>query len=96
MYKLLKEGGTVVCIMSTGWLYNYNKTHIEFRKWLGLQPYYTDVQVRAMANSYKPETFARQNEDGFDEQVLIQTFKEGEFKESGTNVQTCIVVINKT
>jgi len=96
MYKLLKEGGTVVCIMSTGWLYNYNKTHIEFRKWLGLQPYYTDVQVRAMANSYKPETFARQNEDRFDEQVLIQTFKEGEFKESGTNVQTCIVVINKT
>lgn len=97
MYDLIKPGGQVVCIMSTGWAYNSNKVAKDFRKWLGVEPYYTESQVRAMMNNIGEEhLFSKESVDGFDETVVIEPIPERAFKESGTNVRTVLITINKS
>lgn len=65
MFKLLKSGGRVVCIMSRSWQTGNTKMQKEFRTWL--------KELKAQ----------------------ITDIPEGEFKESGTNVATCLVSFNK-
>lgn len=65
MYKMLKDGGTLVSVASVHWKHSENKLEKEFKFWLD----YNDAKIIDVG--------------------------EGAFKESGTNVSTCIIVITK-
>lgn len=65
MYACLRDGGTLVSIMSNHWKTCDNKKETDFREWI------TSMNAE------------------------IHNLPYGTFKESGTNVAACIVVINK-
>jgi hypothetical protein len=65
MYEVLKIGGAMAVIMSTGWITSPNKIPTDF------------------------SAFLRAND------AHIEYLDEGTFKESGTNVVTCIVTLTK-
>lgn len=90
MYEVCKPDGIIVSIMSNGFLYNSQKIYKEFREFLGLQHY---AQTRAAAKGGC--TAVGLSKDGLDQEFFIQTFDAGEFKESGTNVHSAIIVMKK-
>ena len=90
MYEVCAPGGMIVSIMSNGFLYNTQKKASEFISFLGLK---NDAQTRFAAKG--GSNFVRTNEEGTDEELYIQTFEAGEFKESGTNVHTVLLCMRK-
>jgi hypothetical protein len=95
MYEVCSNEGTIVCVMSVGWMYNSGKIYDEFRKWIGFTPHMSESQIRAFGNEGGSIVLSRHNDFEIDEQVLVEMVNTGEFKKSGTNVPTCIVVIHK-
>jgi hypothetical protein len=65
MYSMLKNGGTLVSVLSTSWITGTQKLQLDFKKWL--------------------ETLDYQRHD----------LNNADFKESGTKISTCILVVNK-
>ena len=90
MYEVCAPGGMIVSIMSNGFLYNSGKIYDNFRKRLGLS---NDAQTRYAAKSGC--TAVGLSADGHDEELYIQAFENGEFKESGTNVHTVLLCLKK-
>lgn len=90
MYEVCKPDGIIVSIMSNGFLHNSQKLFQEFREFLGL-PYNAQTRYAAKGGC----TFSSTSKDGLDEQVFVQTFDAGEFKESGTNVHSALIVMKK-
>lgn len=66
----------------------------EFREWMGVDEIEGKMLAGASA-SHNSYVGVKYSDEGYDEQVYIEIVKSGSFKESGTNVKTCIVVINK-
>ncbi len=97
MYEVCAPTGIVVSIMSTGWLHNSGKKFKEFREWLGLSDRTWKDKINLnVASGGGSEYFGHKTAlTGGDEQVYIKTFEGGEFAESGTNVQTAIIVLKK-
>lgn len=94
MYKLLKPGGTLTSVMSVSWLFNTQKKFKSFRKWLGIDDSkMNDLKLASRGgSSYEGSRFS---EHGNIENIKIKTLESGTFKESGTDVITCIVQITK-
>ena len=98
MYEVCKPGGIVTCIMSVSWLHNSQKKFKAFRKWLGIeegQTWLEEIHRKEAAKGHSDYSGNRTTEHGNNEQVLIKTYPAGTFKESGTNVITCIIQIEK-
>lgn len=64
-FDFLKPGGRLVAIMSPGFTYRQNRSHVEFREWVEAQG------------------------------GIVEPLPEGAFRESGTGVQTVMVVIDR-
>ena len=97
MYDLCKPGGVITSVMSTGWIYNTTKKYQDFRKWLGMESR-QDVnvlKVKISPDSISNHCLTRTSKNGFDEVIKITSYPEGTFKESGTNVITCVIQITK-
>lgn len=90
MYEVCKPNGLIVSIMSNSFLYNSQKIFKEFRDFLGLP---NDAQTRAAGKGGC--VALGMSKDGLEQEVFIQTFEAGEFKESGTNVHSALIVLKK-
>lgn len=102
MYDLLKVGGTMSVIMSTGWIRNSTRVPTEFRKWLGMDTKnenWVDKINRNLSAAGGGSYQGKRSNGTWGptalDQVDIKTFEAGTFKESGTNVITCVVTIKK-
>lgn len=94
MYDICKPTGTVTSIMSTGWMYHTGKKQTAFRRWLG----FTDddsFDLKQLSKGDSDYEGFRTLKNGNIERIAIKSLSGGEFKESGTNVTTCIVQIRK-
>jgi hypothetical protein len=96
MLGLIRPGGVVSCIMSTGWLRNSTKVCKEFRKFLGLTEPVDgpDTWIRNLSinGGGTVTTIPMDFVTGIDT-VQIETLDRGSFKEAGTLVPTAIVTI---
>lgn len=93
MYDHLSSEGLVACITSTSWLRNSQKKATIFREWLcdseeGVSEGFDWTRFENIGTDVQ---FVRKNGD----RVYIEMIDAGAFKESGTNVRTAIVVIEK-
>lgn len=95
MYELLKPGGVLTCIMSTGWMNNSQKKFKKFRSWLGLNDDEDKFMLNQASKGIADYSGVRTSENKKDERISIKCFDSGTFKESGTNVVTCVVQITK-
>lgn len=97
MYEACKPGGIVTSIMSTSWMHNSNKKHKEFREWLGIkiESWSDEINLKSAAKGFANYNSVRVSENGNDETVSVKTYEAGMFKESGTNVITCVVQVKK-
>lgn len=93
MYEHLNEKGIVACITSISWISGQNKKNKEFRKWLDDHNFIEEESRgwRMFENIGTDTQFYRKNGD----RVYIEMIDAGTFKESGTNVRTAIIVIEK-
>ena len=98
MYNHLEDTGKVVAIMSTSWIQSSLKEAKAFKAWLDDDGYFTDdrnapmqKQWHIFGNIGESAQFTRKNGDT----VYIETLDSTHFKESGANVKTCIVVIDR-
>jgi len=93
MYDLLDTEGILVCITSLSWMAGTNKKPTEFRNWLcddedGVAKGFDWNRFSRIGTDAQ---FLRANQD----RVYIEMLEAGAFKESGTNVRTAIVVIQR-
>lgn len=98
MYEVCKPGGVITSIMSTSWLYNSGKKFQNFRNWIGIgndKSLIEEIRRKELSKGHGDCSVTRVSESGNDEQVKINTYPAGTFKESGTNVITCVVQIIK-
>ncbi len=89
MYDCLDKRGVVSCILGTGWLRSENKKPKAFKEWLDDMEGMADW--KRFENIGTDAQFIRKNGD----RVYLEMVEAGTFKESGTNVRTMIVVIEK-
>jgi ParB family chromosome partitioning protein len=91
MYKCLKPGGSLVSICSIGWMYATKGKGVEFRQWLDNQGQLSEQEFHTFAQIGTDTSFSTKN-NGY---VSIQMIDAGAFKDSGTNVRTAMIHINK-
>lgn len=98
MYDLLNDCGQVVSISSTSWIQTLGKESTAFRRWLDDDGYFTDDrnapllrQWHVFGNTGTTAQFQRKNGDT----VSLEMIEAKEFKESGVNVKTCIISIDR-
>lgn len=89
MYRLVHYDGFISTIMSTSWLYATNGKGKKFRDWLDDKNEVEDWH--RFCNIGIDMQFHRANGD----RVYIEMVDANTFKESGTSVRTCIIVIQK-
>lgn len=98
-YKCLLPKGIMVCIASIGWMYGSTKVSKAFREWLddnndleetGFSKS-RDEKWQLWSNIGKDAQFHRKNGD----RVYIEMINSNEFKESGANVRSVLIVIEK-
>jgi hypothetical protein len=88
MYKHLNSKGVVVCITSISWLSRDSKKFKEFRKWIGIEKHYPDTKL--FENSDATASWVTDELS-----VYIKTLPSETFRESGANVRSLIVRIQK-
>lgn len=96
MLTLLKPGGVVSCIMSTGWLRNNTKVCKEFRKFLGITEPVEDPETWQRNLSVNGGGKFRNEVPNFETglaEMQVETLDSGTFKGSGTLVPTAVVTI---
>lgn len=88
MYTHLNDIGTVACITSIFWLFHESKKYQAFRKWIDPDGEIDilDIKSWTVARYYRPNG----------DRVYVEKLAPGTFKESGTSIPTCIVVIEKS
>lgn len=98
MYNHLESDGKLVSIMSTSWIQSTNKEAKQFKEWLDDDGYFTHDRNAHLQEQWHifggigiNAQFTRKNGDT----VYIETLDASHFKESGANVKTCIVVIDR-
>ena len=92
MYDMLDSEGTVVCITSLSWMSGKTKKPTAFRDWL--------CDDKEETSNFDWDRFSRIGTDtqfyrANGDRVYLEMIDAGAFKESGTNVRTVIVVIEK-
>jgi hypothetical protein len=91
MHGMLKNTGTMVTIMGTGWMFKSTSKSANFRKWLDNTGCITTEDWSLLSRLGGTRVFTRENGDS----VYVEIIPAGAFKESGTNIQTCMVVIDR-
>lgn len=95
MYGLLNPKGILVSICDIGWMQNSDKKSAEFREWLKLNTKENEKDFygwHVFGNIGDEAEFT--HSDG-DSRVQLFMLSSKEFKSSGANVRTCIIVIHK-
>lgn len=91
MYEHLHSGGILVSIADIGWMYATIGKGRSFRHWLDSAGIKSDAEWHQFCNIGHTGEFERSNGDD----IYIEILGAGEFKQSGTNVRTCIIKIKK-
>jgi hypothetical protein len=92
MYKLCKNGGIIVCIMSTGWLWRSGRKESLFRNFIGLEEGFSNhVSVSDFIDNNSSDISLSKNRD----EVHFEMIPSGEFKKSGTMVNSMFVILFK-
>lgn len=93
MYYDLKPGGTLVCITSTGWMFNSQKKFQQFRDWMSFDD--TEGGVK-FSNIGTDKRYTRNLDASFFEEAIYIKMLDGDtFKKSGAAVRSCIIQITK-
>ncbi len=98
MYEICKPGGVITSILSTGWMYNSGRKFKKFREWIGIgsdKSHLEQMRTKELSKGRADCVISRVSPCGYDEQISITTYPAGTFKESGTNVITCLVNMRK-
>lgn len=84
--------GSLISFMSVGWMTARGKGASSFRKWLDFKPEYAD---EILGKEGIGQAWWEFNRKGVKYSATVHKVKEGEFKESGMNGETVVIVIDK-